>query len=391
MRYLDPLLYDQVWANIAARAPESEREARRRRQTAERLRAELLDGPPATWLDRLADERFCNRDLFEHLLEICHQALPFEASLGFEVSVVALELGRLLSERSSDTATIETLCRALCLGSHARRLIGKPELAELLLMRAAYLAEDPASLGFFCRSYALLRWDQGRMEEAAALLEQGRRRYRELGDTREESACEALLGLLYHETGELARAENALHRARSGLDSRRNPWLMAQVNLALARCLGLTNRKAEARALRESAWSLYRCTPMEEATCSLLWLEAQVAEALGDLEDAETLFETVRRKFIARGCLPEATLSTVQLAVILASQGRGEETPALAAELAAVFGGRKGFDLTLNAIHLMAAETAGGGLDPEVWHLMTPSYLLSFRIMGVSPRPVPFV
>jgi hypothetical protein len=351
----------------------------------------LLAGHPTTWLDRLADERFCNRDLFEHLLEICHQSLPFEASQGFEVSVVALELGRLLSERSPDCATVETLCRALCLGSHARRLIGKPELAELLLMRAAYLAEDPASLGFFCRSYALLRWDQGRMEEAAALLEQGRRRYRELGDTREVSACDALLGLLFHETGELARAEIALRRARPGLDSRSHPWLASQVHLSLARCLGLAGRKAEARALREGAWSLYRCTPMEEATCTLLWLEAQVAEAVGDLEDAETLFRTVRRKFIARGCLPEATLTTVQLAVVLAFQGRGEETPALTAELTSVFGGCKGFDLTLNAIHLMTRETAGGGLDPEAWHLMTPSYLLSFRIMGVSPQPVPFV
>src|SRR5258708_1597080 len=157
----NPLVYEQVFANLKARLPEHERVARRRRRTAEQLRAELLQGPPGTWRPRLVDQRFYNEDLFESLLELCHEALPFNPQRGFEVSEVALELGGLLLEHAPEATTEETLCRALCLGSHARRLIGETARAEVLLIRAAYLAHDHAGRGFFCRAYGLLRWDQG--------------------------------------------------------------------------------------------------------------------------------------------------------------------------------------------------------------------------------------
>jgi tetratricopeptide (TPR) repeat protein len=387
----DPRRYEKVWVNLEARAPEQERPARHRRQTAEQLRAELLEGPPESWLARLVDERFCNQDLFEHLLEVCHEAMPFNPRRGYEVSEVALELGRLLSEQAQDAATVEALCRALCLGSHARRLIGEPGRAEALLVRAAFLAHDSAGRGFFCRAYGLLRWDQGRMEEAAALLLQAGRRYRQLGDEREAAICEALVGILYSEEGDLSQAESTLRGARSGLDTQSQPLLAAQVRLALARCLALTARKADARTVRESAWRLYPSMPMEEARCALRWLEAQVADAVGDLADAGTLFNSVRRTFLAKGHLAEATLATIQLSMVLIRQGRGEKTPALAAELTEAFGGRPGFDLTLTALRLLADETAHGTTDARTWSLMAPSYLLSFRLAGISPQPVPFV
>ena len=391
VRRSHPLLYAQVWANLKARLPEQESLARKRRRTVDQLQAELLAGPPDTWRARLLDQRFHNQDFFEYLLELCHQTLPFNPWRGFEVSEVALELGGLLSEEAPDAAPVETLCRALCLGSHARRLIGETARAEVLLIRAAYLADDPAARGFFCRAYGLLRWDQGRMEEATALLHQASRRYRELGDIGEEAICEGMVGLLYNEEGELPRAESALRKARSGLDSRSQPRLAAQVHLALARCLALTDRKADARALRESAWSLYPYTPREEAMCALLWLEAQVADAMGDLADAETLLDSVRRKFLAKGFLPEATLTTIQLARVLIRQGRGVETPARTAELTERFGGRPGFALTLTALGFLAEETANGMADEKTWSLMAASYLSSFRLVGASPQPVPFV
>jgi len=386
------LLYDQAFANLKKRLPEHERLAWQRRRTAERLRAELLEGPPETWRPRLVDQRFCNEDLFESLLEVCHEALPFNPRRGFEVSEVALELGRLLLEHAPEATTEETLCRALCLGGHARRLIGETARAEVLLIRAAYLAHDHAGRGFFCRAYGLLRWDQGRMEEAAALLLQASRRYRELGDTSEGAICEALIGLLYNEEGELSRAESALRSARSGLDSKIQPRLAAQVRLALARCLALTDRKTDARTVRESAWSLYSCcTPIEEAMRALLWLEAQVADAVGDLADAESLLDSVRRKFLVKDFLPEATMATIQLSRVLIRQGRGGETPALTAELTQRFGGRPGFALALTALGFLAEETANGMADEMTWSLMATSYLSSFRLVGASPQPVPFV
>jgi tetratricopeptide (TPR) repeat protein len=389
----ETFVYDLVWANLEARAPEHARLALQRRRLAEQLRAELLSGPAPTWMPRLVDKRFHNEDLFEHLLEVCHAALPFEARYSFEVSEVALELGRLLTERAPwHCSPLDAMCRGLCLGSQARRLIGQLDLADSLQSRAAYLSEDLASRGFLLRACGLLRWDQGRIEEATALLLQAGRRYNELGDTREEAICDALVGLLYNEEGELEQAESALRRAQPGLDCRAQPLLASQVHLALARCLALTQRQAEARGLRENAWASYRCPTREESLDSLLWLEGQVSDALGDHADAAQLFDTVRRRYIVQGCQPEATLATIQLSMSLAQQGRGEESVALKAELAAAFGERRAFKLTLAALDFLDHEAVNGFIDPETWsrHL-APKYLLSFRMLSVFLRPVPFV
>ncbi|HSS51991.1 MAG TPA: hypothetical protein VLX28_23870 [Thermoanaerobaculia bacterium] len=96
-------------------------------------------------------------------------------------------------------------------------------------------------------------------------------------------------------------------------------------------------------------------------------------------------------KFLAKGYLPEATLATIQLSMVLIRQRRAEETPALTAALTARFGGRAGIALTLEALRLLAEETAKGTTDAKTWSFMASSYLLSFRLAGVAPRPVPFI
>jgi len=380
-----PLRYQQVWENLKARAPEHQRIAQARRQTAGQLLDELLGSPQKVWLAKIrGEERFLSLDLLERLLEVCHGALPFEPRRAFEVSRVALELGRLLSAQVPE----ETHCRALCLGSHALRLLGDHRQADVLLMRAAFFLSDLSARGFFCRASGLLLWDQGRAEEAAALLHQASRRYRELGDASEEAVCEALLGLLYSEDGEWGRAASALLKARSGVDSVHRPWLAAQAHLALARCLAVTGREAEARALWQSVWTLYKCLP-EEAIISLLWREALVAEAVGDLAEAGTLLGSVHRRYLSTGDLPEATLATLQLAGILARQGRADEAWALSAKLKEVFEGKQGFEVSWCVLQGLDKEMARGKAGSG--NILYSSLYQSFRLRGVYPRPVLFV
>ncbi len=388
-----PPNYQRVWENLAARAPEQQRIARIRRQTAEQLLADLLADPPESWIAKIRQgERYRSQDLFDLLVEDSHGALPFEPRRAFEVSKVAVELGRLLSVQPEDCqATEETLCRALCLGGHALRLLGEREQADGLLGRAAYFTNDPAARGFFCRALGLLRWDQGRQEEAEALLHQATRRYRELGDKSEEAVCAALLGLLYSSSddgGDWARAEPALLQAQSGLTHQR-PWLAAQAQLALARCQAFKGRWAEAKALRQSVSAFYPQIPGEDALASLLWLEARVSADLGDLDAAGTLLDSVRRRFIARGYLPEATLTTLQLSWIRVRQGRAAETIKLSDGLREVFEGAEGFDVSTRALHFLAKEAAR--VRPKALSFVYPKLFLSFRSRGVYPRPVPLV
>ena len=383
--------YKQVWANLTARAPELERVANGRRQSAEQLKADLLASPPKIWLARIrGEEHFRSPDLFDLLVEECHGALPFEPHRAQDFAKVAVELGRLLSGRvAQDPALEETLCRALCLGSHAERLLGEHRAADGLLVRAAAFTSDPAARGFYCRALGLLRWDQGRTEEAAALFHQAGRRYRELEDAREEAICLTLLGLLYSEEEEWTQAASALLSSRSGIDSQHHALLTAQAHLTLARGHALKNRPAEAQALRQTVWTLYPCVPAEEAMASLLWRESQVAEALGDLDEAGTLLDSVRRRYIDKGYLPEATLTTLQLSWIRARQGRREETFELRARLTEAFDGKRGFDVALRALHCLAQETAREPLKAGT--LQYPRIFQSFRLRGVFPRPVLFV
>jgi tetratricopeptide (TPR) repeat protein len=391
MRRDGALRYQQVWANLTARAPELQRVAKGRRQSAEQLKAELLASPPKVWLARIrGEERFRSPDLFDLLVEECHGALPFEPHRAQDFARVAVDLGRLLSAQvAQDPALEETLCRALCLGSHADRLLGEHRKADSLLVRAAFFTSDPAARGFYCRALGLLRWDQGRTEEAAALFHQASRRYRELEDTREEAICSALLGLLSSEDGEWNQAASALLKSRAGLDSQHHALLAAQAHLALARCHALMDRPAEAQALRQNVWTLYPCVPVEEAMASLLWREAQVAEALGDLDDAGTLLDSVRRRYIANGYLPEATLTTLQLSWIRARQGRTTEAFELSAKLTEAFEGKRGFDVSLRALGCLAQEMVREPL--KTGSLRYPRIFQSYQTRGVFPRPVLFV
>ena len=382
--------YENVWVNLKARAPEHQRMARARRQTAEQLMAELFSSPPKVWQARIRGEaRFHSQDLLERLLEVCHGALPFEPRRAADVSKAALDLGHLLGQKAPNTAAVESLCRALCLGGHALRLLGDHRQADGLLARVALFTDDPSGRAFFCRAYGLLRWDQGRTEEAEALLLHAQRRYLEMGDESETGACAALLGLLYCESGEWDSAESALLKARSGLVARQAPWLAAHAQLALARCLALVNRKAEAQELQQEVSSLYPSVPAKEALVSLLWREAQVAEALGDLTEAARVLDAVRRSYLERGFLPEATVTTLQLSWVLACQGRRGETVALAAKLKEVFGERPGFDVARGALQRLSQETARANADDGSF--LYPTLFLSFRARGVYPQPVPFI
>ncbi|HEX4960177.1 MAG TPA: hypothetical protein VF173_05015 [Thermoanaerobaculia bacterium] len=396
--------YQQVWENLTARAPEHLRIAHSRRQTAQQLLTDLAAQPPESWIAQIqkGGEPFRSQDLFDLLLETCQGALPFEPLRAFEVSKAAVEVGRLLASAGAENPQTllpaapvleeALLCRALCLNSHALRLLGQREHAEAALTRAACFLGDPSARGFYGQALGLLRWDQGREEEAVAFLHHAGRRYRELGDVGEEAKCAALLGLLYlryDDGAEWQQAESALLRAQSGMDCQQRPWLAAQAQLALARCQALRGRRSEARALRQSVRSLYPSVPTEDDLAALHWLEAQIAQDLEELEGAGTLLDSARRSFVARGCLPEATLTTLQLGWIRARQGRGEETSVLSDELTRVFGMVKGFDVSSRALQCLARETARRSLKGK--SLAYPKLFLSFRVRGVFPRPIPFV
>jgi hypothetical protein len=93
---------------------------------------------------------------------------------------------------------------------------------------------------------------------------------------------------------------------------------------------------------------------------------------------------------IVRRLLPEATLATLDLALLWLDTGRGAEVAGLVEELAAAFAGSPGLDLALDGLAQPGEDAAAGRLSPEAWSAMAPVLRLAFRLQGVPLQPVPF-
>ena len=96
-------------------------------------------------------------------------------------------------------------------------------IADAAFEKAGRLAVSAPERGFFGRALALLRWDQGRSEEAIALLQQAGKRFAEAEDAQEQALCSALLGLLYVEEMRTALATPCLRQAAEDLSAAAGP------------------------------------------------------------------------------------------------------------------------------------------------------------------------
>jgi len=69
----------------------------------------------------------------------------------------------------------------------------------------------------------------------------------------------------------------------------------------------------------------------------LHWLEARVFAGMGQFEEAVAAFRQVRGEFAARGIAYDTALVSLELAGLLAEQGRAGEVKSLARQMAFIF------------------------------------------------------
>ncbi|MFP5289012.1 MAG: hypothetical protein ACLGI9_24960 [Thermoanaerobaculia bacterium] len=190
-----------------------------------------------------------NLRLAERLLEESGRTQPAEPEMSEELARLALLIAT-ATEAPEEAARVEGV-KALgyCLLGNARRLQEDPREAEEAFRSAAFhLMQPPDSRerAFYCRMLALLRREQGRVEEAVGLLWRAAGIYSGAGDAAEEGACLAELGLLLLEEEEHDRAVPPLARASERLAGERQDGLLARVRRGLALC-----RRALAAAREE--------------------------------------------------------------------------------------------------------------------------------------------
>jgi tetratricopeptide (TPR) repeat protein len=357
---------------------------------ARQLLSELLDIPQAKRQLALKRSKFHEPCLLELLLECGHAALPFEPHQAVELTILAADLGSLLNPHGT-LEIAEGLSRALCLLGTAQRLVGDLAAAEVAFERASRLGITPTERGLFCRALALLRWDQGRTEEAVALLSQSSVRFAEALDFQELAVCRALSAQLCLEEGLLHRAAADFCQAAQDFTGFSRPWLAAQTWLGLALCYADNGKMGKARSARQRAWAFLGQVKDERALLNLHWLEGRVAHLLGDLADAEALLEDVRRQLMSRWrFLPETTLVTLDLGLLWMVMGKEHKLGPLLDEIALSFAGMVGLDLALDSLVFDSVDDpAAEKLRREILKGMAPMLRLAFRLQGLL-QPVFF-
>jgi tetratricopeptide (TPR) repeat protein len=317
------------------------------RAKAEEFFAALFDLTPEAQKRGLRGVRFRPDALLELILEKSRSALLCDPERAASLAILAGGLLAKLHAAGGGTLTEVFLSRLGWLTANAHRLRGDFAGAEEALRAAVFSL--PADLrtcdhAYFLRSLVLLRWEQGRVGEAVALLNRAVMIFHAHGLGEEEGACRALLGLLYLEESDPALAVAELTRARHALDAQRRPWLAVRAALALATARAAQNRLTEAREDLEAAQELCPLLGDPHQILRAHWLEGRLWFFLDDREMARALVGEARRGFLDEPNLPAVCLATLDLAAVVAAGGREEdrvEAERLVAEIAATFGRKK--------------------------------------------------
>ena len=281
---------------------------------------ELLSVSPRLRQEAARKERFRSLDLAELLVE---ESERFEEVSPGKAEELA-DTARLIADQPYPAEMLpradRILLRACSLQANTRRLSRDLHGAEVFFEKAMSVLAGPAGVAeraFYCQRLAGLREEQGRLEEAAALLGRALELFREEGDAPGEGVCLCRLGFLALGSDEAGRASRLFVQARGLLAP--GIW-MARCSLGLALCLASLGRPEEARGLWERSRISGDVDP--RALLELDWLEGRLAVLLGDHQEAVGRLNSVRRRLFMQRRLLDAALCSLDLARAFAAVGR---------------------------------------------------------------------
>jgi hypothetical protein len=352
----------------------------------------LLGMSPAERLRAIGEARFRSMDILEQLLQQGRALQSTDPQGAIDLAGLAEVLAMRVFGGSDEDAA-EDLMMAASIAGNVSRLSGDWTTAERELQKgflyAGFLGAEPdgRAQAEVCRGMGLLRWEEGRLLEAEAFLRQAWRVFTVLELGEEASDCLLLLGLL---DVERERTKSATQHLRGGLAGQgeresRRPWLIVRSGLSLALVLAKSGRRAEAGEVRRAAMRRYSFVEDGAQVQRLLWVEARVAWALGELEDAAHVLDAVRVRLLEEKD-PDAFVCSWDLGVCLVQQARGAEAAALTDDLRQVFRG-EGYEEVHRGLGALVRRTALDAPEQVIRGGATLRRLLRARGLRIEPLP----
>lgn len=347
--------------------------------------------PPKRLRGDLRRRAFFRREVLEQLLALGEAASRDDPQRAERLGLLAVVLASRL-ETDADWVP-PGLASASLLVAGARRLGRNFKGAEEALRRAAPFLVAAAEEAVYARTAALLRWEEGRLCEAAALLVEAGERFAAAEMGGEEAVCLALQGLLATEEGRWERALAALLRVQPELDARRHPALALHARLAIAQLRAELGDPEAARALLEDARSEAATAGLApaEAWIAVTWVEARVALRAGRYEEASQQLLPLRARLSSGGRLAETALVCLDLALIAVFEGDREATAGLADGLAETFAGRAELAFALQALYELDGAVPGPAAEARKAAARSARLLrASFRAAGLPDGTIPY-
>jgi tetratricopeptide (TPR) repeat protein len=310
--------------------------------------ARLLEGRPHDEQMRLADE---NEDLHtwglcQYLLKKTRETVFENPAEAVETALVAIRLSAHLGEGYHPGWVLDLQARALAYLGNALRVTGELKAADFAFLRAEENLERSGIGNIQMEAEVLslkasLKLDQRLFSQAHKSLARALTLYRQAKDLAGIARVLLQKVKLVKAEGKIDDSIELLREVLGEIAAAKQPRLHAYALQSLLASLTLAGRNEEAMDLLPSVRELFRQTAEPLDWLRLLWTEASIAQGLGRTGEAEAAYREVQGKFLELGKSYDAALVSLDLATVLAEQGRTEELKGIAGEILPVFESRE--------------------------------------------------
>jgi tetratricopeptide (TPR) repeat protein len=272
-----------------------------------------------------ADPKLHTWGLYDTILEAARQTAATKPEQAIEIADLALAVAmsldvelygeNLIADFKAGTVAVRGNCKRVA--EDFERARADLEMAWELLEMGTGDALERANVLSLKGSWNI---GLGFFEEAEALLQKAIGIYKRAADDSMvgRTMVKQAEAVGYHDP---ERAVPILEEASGYINSIKEPLIELCMRHALAWCLNDAEKTTEALGVLEDSRGLYRKFRNRSIQFRLHWLEGRINRNLGNLREAEEIFERTATDFLERGLPQEYLLCSVDLAGVVYSQG----------------------------------------------------------------------